>query len=242
MQKVKFNLTLFLMATMFLTPLCLKSQDREMATLFGGNKEIRYGGYGAFEVKFTPAIGDGIGGLLLGGRGGVIIDETFSFGGGGYGFVPVKKIDCPIPGHEDEKNNFWTGGYGGLFVEYINSSNSLLHFTANMLIGAGAVTYLSHNNIDRNNREHPTSVSFVIEPGAGVELNVFRTFRMYLGASYRYAPNFELQHNGKDIVPNTAFNGISINLAFKFGSFQGKTTKEMMNEIKNIMTPLTPLD
>jgi hypothetical protein len=219
--------SLLLIAGLVLLPLCLDAQDKGMSTLFGGNKDIRYGGYGAFEARLTQLDGS-LSGFLLGGRGGVILDEVFSFGGAGYGFIPVAKIDCPIPGHENEKNNFWTGGYGGLFFEYINSSNSLVHLTANVLIGAGGITYLSHNNTNNRNSAHPISVSFVLEPGIGIELNVMKNFRMYLGASYRYAPNFEFQYQdeyGKtqDVVPNTAFNGISINLGFKFGSFKGHT-------------------
>ena len=226
---------LILIASFLLLPITANAKE-EMSTLFGGGNEISYGCYGAFEIKCSQLNAD-FGSILLGGRGGVIINEVFSFGGAGYGFIPIKKLDCPIPGHENERNTFWTGGYGGLFFEYINSSNSLVHLTANMLVGAGAITYFSHSgSFDKYNREHPTAIVFVVEPGIGVELNVFRNFRMYLGASYRYTPNFELEFDGKEIVPNTAFNGLSVNLAFKFGAFKGRTTKEITDGIKSAFT------
>ena len=239
MIKLKQNLKLVI-AIFTLLPFCLIAQPEEhaeeMSTLFGGDKEIKTGGYGAFEIKLSQLDGD-LNGLILGGRGGIIINRTFSIGGAGYGLLPTKKIKCPIPGHEYERNNFWTGGYGGLFFEYINSSKKLLHFTANTLIGCGGITYISHSS-DFSNfnsiRSHPTSVSWVFEPGIGVELNVFKIFRMYLGASYRYAPGFELKYDEKDIVPTTAFNGLSINLAFKFGNFTGHTHKERKKKIKDI--------
>ena len=218
MLNFKLKLMLFI-ATFILLPLCLNAQEEKVSTLFGGSDEdIRLGWYGAFEVKFSQLNG-GFGGLLVGGRGGVVINNVFSFGGAGYGLTPTKKIDCTIPNHDNEKNSFWTGGYGGLFFEYINSSNSLVHFTANTLIAAGAVTYLNHNDFWDNssyNRDHPSSFIVVIEPGIGVELNVIKIFRLNLGVSYRYSPNFEFKYNGKEIVPNTAFNGLSVNLAFKF--------------------------
>ena len=213
-----------LVVAFIFVPLCLNAQDKEMSTLFGDDGTLRLGGYGAFEIRGSQLDGS-FGGLLLGGRGGVIINNVFSFGGAGYGLMPTKKIDCPIPGHEFERNTFWTGGYGGLFFEYINSSNNLLHFTVNALIGGGGVTFNNHS-IDERFLSHPVSAIFVVEPGVTAELNVFKTFRMSLGLSYRYAPNFELKYtdsNGmkQDIVPNTAFNGISLNLAFIFGNFSG---------------------
>ena len=237
MIQLKLKLVIAVFAVL---PFCLNAQTEEMSTLFGGDKEIRTGGYGAFEIKLSQIDGD-LSGLLLGGRGGVIINNVFSIGGAGYGLVPTKKINCPIPGHETEKNNFWTGGYGGLFFEYINSSNSLVHFTANTLIGWGGITYTSHSDFSNLNNiaKHPVSVTWVLEPGIGVELNVFKNFRMYLGASYRYAPGFEFKYDDinnvqNDIVPTTAFNGLSVNLAFKFGNFTGHTNAEREAKIKDL--------
>jgi hypothetical protein len=225
----------FIITVLILSLFGLKAQAEEMATLFGGSgADKKYGAYGAFEIKYSQLDGE-FGGLFLGGRGGVIINNVFTFGGAGYGLVPTKKINCPIIGHENEKNSFWTGGYGGLFFEYINSSNSLVHFTANTLLGAGGVTYTSHDydKKDKNDRNrHPSSFVIVIEPGIGVELNVSETFRINLGVCYRYSPNFELIYQDKNIVPNTAFNGLSVNLAFKFGDFVGYTHKERLEKIK----------
>ena len=220
---------------LILLPLCLNAQNEEISTLFGGDNEIRTGGYGAFEIKLSQ-LNSEFGALLLGGRGGVIINNVFSIGAAGYGLVPTKKINCPIIGHENEKNNFWTGGYGGLFFEYINSSNSLVHFTINTLIGAGGITYISHTNINKYFDDHPSSVVFVLEPGVTLELNVFKIFRLGLGVSYRYSPNFEFKfaEGVKSNIPNTAFNGLAANLAFKFGNFTGHTHKERVKKVKEV--------
>ena len=217
MLKSKLKSLLLLIVTFASLSLCLNAQEEKVSTLFGNsNDEIQLGWYGAFEVKFSQ-LDDEFGGLIVGGRGGIIINNVFSIGAAGYGFTPTKKIDCTIPSHiGNEKNTFWTGGYGGLFFEYINSSNSLVHFTANTLIAAGGITYLSHNDHWVYNHDHPSSFIMVIEPGVGVELNVIKIFRLNLGVTYRYSPNFELKFRDQEIVPNTAFNGLSVNLAFKF--------------------------
>lgn len=217
------KITTFLTLIFIFSPLFLKAQEETTATTLFSNKAIRIGGYGAFEAKFSQI--DGGFTMLVGGRGGVILNSMFSIGGAGYGIIPMKEIDCPIPSHATYEKPCLTGGYGGLFLEYINSSNNLLHFTANLLIGAGGVTYV-HDVYDYDYDiwdDHSSKTVFVLEPGIAVDLNVASVFRMSLGVSYRYSPNFKLQYSdssGKhDIVSNTAFNGISANLVFKFGEF-----------------------
>jgi hypothetical protein len=208
--------------------LCMSAQNEEISTLFSGNRKYHTDYYVAFGTKFSQ-MDNGLG-LHLGGKMGVVFNNTFSIGGAGYGLLPTAKItfDCPIPGHETEKsNNYWSGGYGGLFFEYINSSNKLLHFTANALIGCSRVTYKNINNFfdNQNNHfankkdfEHPSSFVFILEPGVAVELNMTKIFKMSLGVSYRYVPNFKLMYED-ELVPSTFFDGISANLVFKFGLF-----------------------
>jgi len=207
---------------------CVSAQDKEMSTLFSGDKKYRTDYYIALETKFSQ-MDNGLG-LHLGGKIGIVFNNTLSIGGAGYGLLPTAKVtfECPIPGHETEKNNnYWSGGYGGLFFEYINSSNRLLHFTANTLIGCGRVTYKNINNFfDNQNKyfankrdfEHPSSFVFILEPGVAIELNMTKIFKMSLGASYRYVPNFKFMYE-EELVPSTFFNGFSANLVFKFGGF-----------------------
>jgi len=219
--------------TFFVLPFILvifsvNAQNESVTTLFKGNKKINIGYYAALESKFSK-MDDGLG-LHLGGKIGVILNKRFSIGGAGYGLLPTAKtsFDCPIPGHEIEKNNnYWSGGYGGLFFEYINSSDKLLYFTANTLIGGGRITYKNINSfftdnnnyfIDKRNSEHPSSVIFILEPGVAVNLNMTKSFIMSLGVSYRYVPNFKLMYE-EELVPKTFFNGLSANLVFKFVGF-----------------------
>jgi len=223
---VKLALTLSLV----FSSLCLNAQEEGIQTLFSGNKDIRVGSYAGIEIKGSQLDG-GFNGLFMGGRGGMTLNNVFTIGGAGYGMIPTKKLDCPIVGHENEKNNYLTGGYGGLFLEFISSPNKLVHFTANTLIGAGGITYVrayESNNVEIDETvKHPASFVFVIEPGIAMEMNLTEFLRMSLGVSYRYSPNFKLQYDNKDILSSTAFNGLSLNLTFKFGNFSGNLSRKL---------------
>lgn len=202
------------------------AQNEEIQTLFSGGDNVRLTGSYAAVSATGSQLNDGFG-LLLGARGGVIVNHSFLIGAAGYGIIPTNKVICPIPEHTS--NHYLTGGYGGLFFEYIHSPNRLLHFTANTLVGLGGVTYTrtgdnSHNPNSENTFKHPGSFVFVLEPGLAMDLNLTKSFRMSLGVSYRYSPNFKLQYESRAIVPNTAFNGFSVNLIFKFGNFSGVYT------------------
>ncbi|MCL5991856.1 MAG: hypothetical protein M1419_07115, partial [Bacteroidetes bacterium] len=203
---------IFPMSTMALE---VKQDTDESETLFG-NGEITHGGYGAVELKLTQLQGEM--GLLIGGRGGWIINNSFSIGGGGYGLVTSQKINN-YPTYYDDSSAYLRVGWGGLFVEYINSSNKLIHFTVNTLIGAGGASYTRSyhdgmNNWNNDGWMYESTPFFVVEPGATIDLNVAKFFRISLGASYRFVSGVELSKS-----TNKDFSGPSANLAFKFGKF-----------------------
>jgi hypothetical protein len=216
--KVSITSTITLLA---LFPFGLNAQNGESNTLFGGShgREIRLGGYGAFETKVTQ-LENRFGGVLLGGRGGVIINERFSIGGAGYWMPKIKELKTPIPNNPfpDNRSFYWTGGYGGLFLEYINSSKKLLHFTSSLLIG-GAHIACEPREYPEGFESYPEFGSFLLEPGIGIELNVTQFFRINLGVNYRYAPNFKFEFHDYKIAEKSAFNGFSVNLTLKFGRF-----------------------
>ncbi|MBS4000680.1 MAG: hypothetical protein KGZ71_09375, partial [Desulfobulbaceae bacterium] len=79
MKKFAF-ITLF---TYFLISFDALSDDGH-ETLFGGDS-VTWGGFGAPEFKFSEVNGDFA--LYIGGRGGVIINNSFIIGLAGYGVV-----------------------------------------------------------------------------------------------------------------------------------------------------------
>ena len=146
---------------------------------------IVFGGYTTLDTRFSQ-VDDGLA-FLLGLKGGLIFNNTFSMGIGGYGLLPTAKthFDCPVAGHENEKRNYWTGGYGALVFEYMHASGKLLHLNANTLVGFGGVSFSGHHQDntyrEKKDSEHPSKFIFVLEPGVAAELNVSRFFRMSLG-------------------------------------------------------------
>ncbi len=135
---------------------------------------------------------------FVGYRGGWVINRTVSVGGGGYVLVS----DVYISGTRLKM------GYGGLELEYKLNPDDLFHFTLRSLIGFGGV-------------ELPGVGSesfFAFEPGAGVELNVAKFFKIGAGVSYRLAA-------GADRVPgvtNETLSGLNGEIALLFG-FSGIT-------------------
>jgi hypothetical protein len=188
----------------------LSAQDEE--TLLTG--EITHGGFGGPVVKFTRL--DGEFGLLLGGRGGWIINHSFSIGGGGYGLV----TSIPGPAGTGEMTEpLLTVGYGGFEMEYVRHSGRLIHSSLSLLIGGGGAGYheKAEEDWDFQNdvKGNPTWDSFFIaEPGIGLELNVASFFRINAGASYRFVSGVD-----KNGLTNGDIGGPSAVLTFKFGKF-----------------------
>lgn len=162
-------------------------------TLIRGGFES--GGFGAPVVKFSQL--DGEFALFVGGRGGWIINHTFVVGGGGYGLV--NDIDTNDDGVRDLEF-----GYGGLELEYVNSSDELIHFTVYLLIGGGGLSGTTVNE---------ESV-FVLEPALNGELNVTDYFRLHAGAGFRWVSGVDSP--GLDSSDLSAFYA---QVTLKFGTF-----------------------
>lgn len=174
-------------------------------TLISG--AIESGGYGGLEVKFASINGEWE--VLVGGRGGWIINHQFVIGGAGYGLATEGETS---PGTVFPFDNYiFDMGYGGVLLGYINRSNKLVHVTVDLLIGGGGITprndtfYGTYDNDD---------AFFVLEPNLNFELNVSRKIRFGFGAGYRITSGVEYFGLDDDDIGGTA-----INLMLKFGKF-----------------------
>lgn len=169
------------------------------------SSEIKSGGFGGPVLKVTSINGET--GVLIGGRGGWIINHSFIIGGGGYGLVT--NVSAKTPSIFGER--YLNFGYGGLELEYIPASNDLMHVSFMTLIGAGGIGY---RDADFNVRRNNTNAFFVLEPAANMTLNVTRYFRISAGFSYRYISGVETAASS-----NTDLSGPSGMLTFRFGKF-----------------------
>ncbi len=185
-----------------------QNDQEEYRTLFSKGR-VSHGAYGGLSINYSQM--DGQGALILGARGGWIIDHGFSIGFAGYGFAnDFHYNDIPT----DTRSGL-VGGYGGLLLESIILPNSPIHISIPLLIGVGGVSYGDYWDFDYWNRyTNEVDAFFVIEPGVELELNLIRFMRISAGVYYRHTSNIQLQNTDKH-----ALNGLSTGITLKFGKF-----------------------
>ncbi len=168
-------------------------------TLISG--KIESGGFGGPVLKVTE-FRDQVG-LMVGGRGGWIINHVLAIGGGGYGLTT--NIDAPVSGL------YMDVDYGGGILEYIVLSDKAIHASVSALIGAGTVDYR-----EQSGPVHPYSDDefFVVEPCVELMLNVATFFRIGAGVSYRYVNGIDWEG-----LSDSDISGLSATVTFKFGKF-----------------------
>src|SRR3954469_15897338 len=99
-------------------------------TLINGNVAIH--GFGEPAAKYV-SINDQAG-LLVGGRGGFILNRSLAIGGAGYGLVNEVKGS---PYGFDQGPLDLRFGYGGFTAEYMINPDAVAHFAVSGLVGAG---------------------------------------------------------------------------------------------------------
>lgn len=209
-----------------------QDDNNDVRTLFGSNKDQSNGGYGAVSVNYSK-IWDRDG-LVIGGRGAWIIDHNFGLGIGGYGFMTDPKTDPFITDNNGKQLKYQlTGGYGGLLFEPIVGAKQPVHLSFPILVGAGGVAYTRHwehtdwdnPDYDYQNTYEDSDAFFVLEPGAELEFNMLKFFRIALGASYRYTSNINLSYQSSTVEEPTAIGtqdmlrGWNYGITLKFGKF-----------------------
>jgi hypothetical protein len=146
--------------------------------------------------------------LFFGGRVAMVINHKWAIGAGGCGIV-----NDPIPeGFKEEGLLKLRMAYGGCVFEYVPWSQKVFHIAVPVLVGAGKVSYKGDYLDSKTGEDSDTF--FILEPEINLECNITASWRMDLGASYRYVDGNELGD-----VTNEDISGFSGNLTFKFGKF-----------------------
>lgn len=194
---------------MALLAIAATAQAQEQ-TIFSG--DIEHTGFGGPVLKYSRIHDQNA--LMVGGRGGWIINHTLVLGGGGYGVV--SEIDAPAGALPLEGPLDIEFEYGGFEIEYIAESNELLHYSVYTLIGGGATNFVKDvgSVFDSNEQTGESDFMFVLEPAINGELNVMPRFRVNLGVSYRFVSGVE--QAGLD---DSDFSGLGVTATFKFGTF-----------------------
>jgi hypothetical protein len=183
---------LFSFALMILGCLSLTAQDTQMEpsfkpkpkeqTLFNHSKITRWGGFGA-PFFSNVQIGD-YRGYASGGGGGVVMNNFFL---GFYGQGESYGVFRP----SSSNNRELSIGHGGLWMGYVVPSHKALHLYSSLKLGGGGIAYydiFDNNNFDFVDVESPL---FLAMPEVGLEINVFRWFRLSVSAGYRLMTAFD---------------------------------------------------
>ncbi len=188
-----------------------EKEEDSMQTLFSKDNLKFTGGYLAPEVKVSDVHQDIS--LIVGGKMGFTFNDHFTIGLAGFGLTNNSNFDI----NDDPLYPARIGmGYGGLNLEYTFFSNKKIHFTIPVVLGAASI-YVYEDDGDFFSdqfNEIENSAAFVVEPGVNIELNLFKFFRIDLGASYRLIEGTALEYlNDEDL------SDLSFNVGFKFGFF-----------------------
>lgn len=168
--------------------------------------DIRHGGFGGPVVKLSE-IGDRFG-VLVGGRGGWIINDSFVLGGGGYGLANTDNFGGFLDALGDRGRLLM--GYGGLELEYVHRPAELVHLSLVVLVGAGGLVW----DPQGQRGGEVDDAFFITEPALNVLLNVTRNFRAGFGVSYRFVRDVELID-----LRNGDISGLAGVVTLKFGGF-----------------------
>ena len=157
--------------------------------------------------------------VLAGLRGGWIINRSLAIGFEGHGIVPTAKFD-DIDNALNSKVVVY-GGYGGIFLEPIIFSNQVVHLVFPVSAGAGWLGYeedwesqFGAPRFNSYNGLIDEDVFWYIEPGAALEVNIARNFRINLGASKRFTQDLELIQTS-----TSAFDKWNFFVTLKVGRF-----------------------
>ena len=208
--------SIMLMVAIILTSALSAQEKKDDQETFFGGKDVTFGGYGGPEIRVTQINKEP--GLIVGGRGGVIISHVLSIGGAGYGLVTTHPIKNYFNSSSSDTTVYFRMGYGGLLVSCFFEPSRKIHVTTNLVIGAGGAAYTRSwglmNNHSWGSGDFESTAFFIMEPTVGVEFNIFSFFRIEANAGYRYTYGIDLSRTKSSDV-----NGLSAGLTFKFGKF-----------------------
>ena len=190
-----------------------RRQQSDIKTLSGN---MHHSG-GFFGISFRTSDFRGEASVLGGIRTGWIVNRTVGIGVEGHGIIPTAKFDDI----DTERTVVLLGGYGGMFMEFIAFSNQVVHVTFPVSAGAGWLGYNDDWENDFNNPQPQGSVGLIdedvfwyVEPGASLELNVSKSFRMSFGVSKRFTQDLDLMQTDP-----SDFQNINFFVTLKMGRF-----------------------
>lgn len=169
-------------------------------TLFSGNN--RTGAFGAPIFEYYDLGKGGDFSIASGGGGALILGDFFI---GGYGIGDINLVEII----ENERADIDLA-HGGIWLGATPFQQSALHPYMSVRVGWGAADIeIDDNNFNRGDR------FFVLSPEVGLEVNVFRWFRVAGTVGYQW-------YNGLDDAAQFGsidLNNLRAGLTLRFGAF-----------------------
>lgn len=158
------------------------------------------------DFKFTEIDHKSSG--LAGGYAGVVLDEHFFIGGGGYVLATERR------GRDL--------AYGGLVLQWLGGGTDTLGFGAKMLLGGGSAE--SSGTVQVLQRGRLISEPFrsrqnflVAEPELNARVRIASHLRLAVGAGYRFTGNDRGRRNGGFDIPGSRLSGAVGSIALQIG-------------------------
>lgn len=173
-------------------------------TLFGKSGLRLTGAWGGTHLGLTKFSDDFT--AFSGGYGGLEFNKSIFLGWGSYNLINDAKLDIAT-GQNFEMD------YNGLIIGYAYRADKVVHPTLNILAGRGKVQVDSEDITDR---------IYAVQPAIGVEINVFKWFRIGVEGGYRFVMETDL--------PNLSDSDLSSpygKLQLKFGYSWGRSKKRL---------------
>lgn len=185
-------------------------RNNDIQTLLGHNRTG--GAYFVFTTGYSVI--DDKHAVQFGGRFGWLPARSIGVGLGATGFINEYHYE-PVIG----RDVFLAGGYGGLYIEPILLPKWPVHLSFPVLLGAGGISYVSKEPDRDNNFIEDTEAFLLAEPGAEIELNLTRFFRLSVGATYRFPTAFRTSTSDASGASVSSLKGVSYTISLKFGKF-----------------------
>ncbi|MBN2434062.1 MAG: caspase family protein [Spirochaetes bacterium] len=150
---------------------------------------------------------------FMGGAGGVIINDSWVFGAGGFGLVNPTKASDYSESFQELEEQYLVLGYGGFFFNYYFNPKSIVTYSVGFMLGGGSCTVVSDLDQDPENFNN-SSDFFAFYPFLNVNVNMTRFFRVGAGVGYNYFSKLNV-----DYIKEDEFNNITINVFAQFGWF-----------------------
>ena len=187
--------TFFLTAVLILLSTTTPAQNREN------------GAFGAPVFKYTRLAGQTA--MIIGGKGGWIINRRFVLGAGYY--VLTSNVSSDFTDPDYNQNLMLDFNYGGLDFEYLLLYDSRFNLSISMLLGSGGLNFYL-NDISK---KFSSRNLLVWEPQLNFEIELYKWLHADAGISYRLISAYKEVYN----ISKNDLQGINVLLTLKFGKY-----------------------